>query len=185
MEAGPQLPQEYSRATQRITGTLWMCINTALVLRLDSLGLGCHIPALRDVLMANSLRAAAAEQRASAGGVGWVGNTLASEDAFLALALEDFGENLVVFRWRGAVVEAALRFSDLALDTKRRVQRAEAPRLRADSAAAGEAAVWTTLHRRAARWDPDRAEELAEVVRGAMMCDAPEELRCSLLRSFL
>lgn len=139
--SGPQLPQVYRRATQRVTGPPWMCFNTDLMQSLDFLGLGCHIPALQDALLATFLRAAASEQRASAEGIGWGVDALASDDVFLALDLSRFREELIMFRWRGALVEVDLRFSDLAFDIERRVQRADVARLRAASAATEEGAL--------------------------------------------
>lgn len=184
-EAGPHLPQENRRATQRITGAPWMCYNTAAMAHLDRPGVGGYVPRLRDALQAHFVRAVASDQRALAEGAGLVKAALASEGAFLAPSLAGVRDELIVFRWHGALVEASLKYSELALDSERGLKRVVAARLRGENAAAGEAALWDTVRRRAAWWDAKRAEEVAKTVRGAMVSDAPEEIWCSLLRSFL
>lgn len=135
------------------------------------------LPALRDALLGNFFRAAASEQSASADWIGWVEDALASEVAVLALDSSHFCEDWIVVRWRDTLVEAALRFSGLALDIEGRVQRAFVARL------GGRVRRQTRLlfgppcaGERRGGGGGERAEALAVTACGAMRGNAPKEL---------
>lgn len=73
---------------------------------------------------------------------------------------------MIVARERGVLVDASLRFADVAMESERRLQRVLAMRVCAEGAAARDAVLWAT----AARWSGERVEAVRRPFFGSR-CD--------------